>query len=324
MGKYKFKISDMISNPWFHKLKDMTKQSKPKSKPISSSSSSHTHNKKSPSYAPPRQSSTSHFSISLVAKSPHHNSPRNSLHRKRMSERKTLHKPSLKPITPLGFNNSKINGQDSSHCALPALEKSPQSFEYSFYEKEDDGFVDPSNFKVDTKNKAFTKYKTKESSSMEKACPASNLTKTPLKSHLSVKINKGKQEEDDEACRAEKKYKKQVSSGRNSSAGINLRRVNSPRIQLSGTRRSTSRSESRQLVLESYAVMKRSVDPKKDFRESMVEMIEENNIRASKDLEDLLACYLSLNAKEYHDFIIQVFEQIWRQLTKQCEKTHLM
>ncbi|CAF1864559.1 unnamed protein product [Brassica oleracea var. botrytis] len=315
MGKYKFKISDMISNPWFHKLKDMTKQSKPKSKPISSSSSSHTHNKKNPSYAPPQQSSTSHFSISLVAKSPHHNSPRNSLHRKRMSERKTLYKPSLKPITPLGFNNSKINGQDSSHCAFPALEKSTESSVYSFYQEEDDGFVDPSNFKVDTKNKAFTKYKAKGSGSIEKACPASNLTKKPLKSHLSVKINKGKQEEDDEACR-EKKYKKQVSSGRNSSAGINLRRVNSPRIQLSGTRRSTSRSESRQLVLESYAVMKRSVDPKKDFRESMVEMIEENNIRASKDLEDLLACYLSLNAKEYHDLIIQVFEQIWRQLTK--------
>ncbi|KAG2308616.1 hypothetical protein Bca52824_028364 [Brassica carinata] len=304
MGKYKFKISDMISNAWFHKLKDMTKQSKPKSKPISPSSSN-TYNKKSPcSYSLTHQSPSSHFSISLVANSPHPNSPRNSLHKKRMSERKTLYKPSLKPITPFtaaGFNKSKANRQDSSHCA--------------FYQEEDDGFVDPSNFKIDTKNKPFTKYKVKESDSIEKACPASKQTKKPIKSHLSVKIKKEKQQED-EACRAEKKYQKQVSSGRNSSAGINLRRVNSPRIQLSGRRRSTSRSESRKVVVESYAVMKRSVDPEKDFRESMVEMIEENNIRASKDLEDLLACYLSLNAKEYHDLIIQVFEQIWRQLTK--------
>ncbi|KAL0897294.1 hypothetical protein Bca101_081255 [Brassica carinata] len=235
-----------------------------------------------------------------------------------MSERKTLYKPSLKPITPFtaaGFNKSKANRQDSSQCALPALERSKESFVYSFYQEEDDGFVDPSNFKIDTKNKPFTKYKVKESDSIEKACPASKQTKKPIKSHLSVKIKKEKQQED-EACRAEKKYQKQVSSGRNSSAGINLRRVNSPRIQLSGRRRSTSRSESRQVVVESYAVMKRSVDPEKDFRESMVEMIEENSIRASKDLEDLLACYLSLNAKEYHDLIIQVFEQIWRQLKK--------
>ncbi|KAG2241488.1 hypothetical protein Bca52824_096527 [Brassica carinata] len=242
-----------------------------------------------------------------------------------MNKRKTLYKPSLKPNTPpfasAGLNKSKINGQDSSHCPFPALERSPEYFVFSFYGEEDDEFVDPPNLKIGRNSKAFTKYKVKESDSIEKACLARNPTKKQLKSHLSVKINKEKEgEEDDDECIAEKKYQKQVSSGRKSSAGINLRRVNSPRIQLSGTRRSTSRSESKQAVLESFAVMKRSVDPKKDFRESMVEMIEENNIRASKDLEDLLACYLSLNPKEYHDLIIQVFEQIWRQLTKPSKK----
>ncbi|KAF8086510.1 hypothetical protein N665_0622s0006 [Sinapis alba] len=307
MGNHKFKISDMIPSAWFHKLKDMTKQSKPKNKPFSCSSSNTCNKKKLPTDSVPHHSSASHFSNSLVAKSPHHNSPRNSIHTKRrMSKRKTLYKPSLKPNTPpfasAGFNKSKINGQDSSHCPFPALERSPEYFVYSFYEEKDDEFVDHSNFKIKTNNKA--------------CCPARNPTKKPLKPHLSVKINKEKEEDGDE-CISEKKYQKQVSSGRKSSAGINLRRVSSPRIQLSGTRRrSTSRSESKQAVLESFAVMKRSVDPKKDFRESMVEMIEENNIRASKDLEDLLTCYLSLNPKEYHDLIIQVFEQIWRQLTK--------
>jgi uncharacterized protein (TIGR01568 family) len=63
------------------------------------------------------------------------------------------------------------------------------------------------------------------------------------------------------------------------------------------------------------AVVKSSFDPQKDFRESMVEMIVENNIKASKDLEDLLACYLSLNSDEYHDLIIKVFKQIWFDLT---------
>jgi uncharacterized protein (TIGR01568 family) len=63
------------------------------------------------------------------------------------------------------------------------------------------------------------------------------------------------------------------------------------------------------------AVVKSSFDPQKDFRESMMEMIVENNIKASKDLEDLLACYLSLNSDEYHDLIIKVFKQIWFDLS---------
>lgn len=62
---------------------------------------------------------------------------------------------------------------------------------------------------------------------------------------------------------------------------------------------------------DSYAVVKSSADPRREFMESMVEMIVENNIRASKDLEELLACYLSLNSDEYHDVIISVFKQIW-------------
>uniref|UniRef100_A0A2P2Q1V0 Transcription repressor n=1 Tax=Rhizophora mucronata TaxID=61149 RepID=A0A2P2Q1V0_RHIMU len=43
----------------------------------------------------------------------------------------------------------------------------------------------------------------------------------------------------------------------------------------------------------------------------MMEMIVENNMQSSKDLEELLACYLSLNSNEYHDLIVKAFEQIW-------------
>ena len=64
-------------------------------------------------------------------------------------------------------------------------------------------------------------------------------------------------------------------------------------------------------LAESFAVVKSSRDPRRDFRESMEEMIAENGIRAAADLEDLLACYLSLNAAEYHDLIVEVFEHIW-------------
>ncbi|KAL6993649.1 Transcription repressor ofp1 [Sarracenia purpurea var. burkii] len=61
----------------------------------------------------------------------------------------------------------------------------------------------------------------------------------------------------------------------------------------------------------SFTIVKLLHDPKRNFKESMVEMIAENRILASKDLEDLLARYLSLNSDEYHSLIVKTFQQIW-------------
>ncbi|KAH6769345.1 ovate family protein 4 [Perilla frutescens var. frutescens] len=104
---------------------------------------------------------------------------------------------------------------------------------------------------------------------------------------------------------------------KSSSPGMKLR-LNSPRIgnyrRIQGRRSASSNSSSaasRRSISDSFAVVKASKDPRRDFKESMVEMIVENNIKASKDLEELLACYLSLNSDEYHDLIINVFKQIW-------------
>ncbi|KAG4982394.1 hypothetical protein JHK84_027484 [Glycine max] len=36
-----------------------------------------------------------------------------------------------------------------------------------------------------------------------------------------------------------------------------------------------------------------------------------NDENVSKQMDDLLACYLTLNADEYHDLIIKVFRQVW-------------
>ncbi|KAL2494827.1 transcription repressor OFP5-like [Forsythia ovata] len=62
-------------------------------------------------------------------------------------------------------------------------------------------------------------------------------------------------------------------------------------------------------VFDSFAVVKSSFDPRKDFRDSMVQMITEKGIRRPEELEELLACYLTLNCDEYHDLIIKVFRQ---------------
>lgn len=68
--------------------------------------------------------------------------------------------------------------------------------------------------------------------------------------------------------------------------------------------------------LESFAVVKSSFDPQQDFRDSMVEMIMERRISKAEELEELLACYLTLNSDQYHDLIIKVFRQVWFDLNQ--------
>ncbi|XP_025981542.1 transcription repressor OFP5-like [Glycine soja] len=68
--------------------------------------------------------------------------------------------------------------------------------------------------------------------------------------------------------------------------------------------------------LESFAMIKSSLDPKQDFSDSMTEMITENRISRPEEMEDLLACYLTLNADEYHDLIIKVFRQVWSDMSQ--------
>lgn len=67
-------------------------------------------------------------------------------------------------------------------------------------------------------------------------------------------------------------------------------------------------------VNESYAIMKKSADPFEDFRMSMMEMIQEKQISEPEDLEKLLTCFLSLNAKDHHAVIVAAFTEVWEEL----------
>ncbi|CAN6450597.1 unnamed protein product [Victoria cruziana] len=67
-------------------------------------------------------------------------------------------------------------------------------------------------------------------------------------------------------------------------------------------------------VGESFAVVKRSTDPYKDFHTSMMEMITEKQMSEAADLEQLLHCFLSLNAPQHHGIIVRVFSDIWNAL----------
>jgi uncharacterized protein (TIGR01568 family) len=70
-------------------------------------------------------------------------------------------------------------------------------------------------------------------------------------------------------------------------------------------------------------MVKCSFNPQQDFRDSMLEMIKEKRIRRPEELEELLACYLTLNSDEYHDLIIEVFRQVWFDLTQSWLNTEL-
>ncbi|XP_047972404.1 transcription repressor OFP3-like [Salvia hispanica] len=67
-------------------------------------------------------------------------------------------------------------------------------------------------------------------------------------------------------------------------------------------------------ISNSFAVVKSSFNPQQDFRDSMVEMIQEKGIRHREELQELLACYLTLNSDRHHDLIINVFQQVWFEL----------
>ncbi|XP_062181293.1 transcription repressor OFP1-like [Phragmites australis] len=77
----------------------------------------------------------------------------------------------------------------------------------------------------------------------------------------------------------------------------------------------TSSSRRRSVARRSFAVVKASTDPPKDFRDSMVEMIVENDVHAPEDLQELMECYLSLNSREYHGVIMEVFRGIWLEMS---------
>ncbi|KAL5989795.1 hypothetical protein ACLOJK_010689 [Asimina triloba] len=76
------------------------------------------------------------------------------------------------------------------------------------------------------------------------------------------------------------------------------------------------RETEKRRAFDSFAVVKHSFNPHQDFRDSMIEMILEHAIGQPEELENLLACYLSLNSDKYHDTIVKVFGEVWFDLNR--------
>lgn len=319
MGNYRFRLSDMIPNAWFYKLRDMSK--------TKSTTTSTAHNKKqaSGSYytaAPPQ---SHHFSqprnsfyytprvsqFNNSPKFPHfHDPPRKSSKRSRPN-RKTIYKPSPKHTS---LTDTTQTLQDFFHS--PTTNSSPLSVHESpSSESTQSGLATASwctscTCRVSSSTSDIiidvTDARKIDNSSGFDLSPEIELKLPPIitKPAITKPVSRNKQ-----TLLSGKKVKEASQTpARKSASGVRLR-ANSPKLAMS--KRVVQKASQRKNLTESFAIVKSSFDPKKDFMESMMEMIVENNIRASKDLEELLACYLSLNSVEYHDVIVKAFEQIW-------------
>ncbi|KAF3565019.1 hypothetical protein DY000_02017783 [Brassica cretica] len=282
MGTHKFRFSDMMPPSWLYKLKGMSRSSRkhlpssPKRLSTDASSSRNTLRLSSSPYHPQGSSSP-------PPKSPF----------KRKLKRKTVYKPSSR----LKLSSSSSSDHRSKPSSANAVSDSTvgSSSDPLSSSPSDQYYLE--SHSVDVKNNHSVKKQVSEDPSVTyNSSP--DLSETIKKPPLEIK--------------RQQKLKKPKAG----STGIRIR-ANSPRIARKKTKGRTSpQPMMKKETAESFAIVLTSVDPEKDFRESMVEMIVENKMKEQKDLEDLLACYLSLNSSEYHDTIIKAFEKTWFHLTR--------
>lgn len=349
MGNYRFKLSDMLPNAWFYKLnhtstsktrklqnlthKSSNKkvQSKTKSSPFSSSSTA----------AAPQQTchlrKSYHFNRDFKLTSLLSEPPRKSSNRRR-STKKT------KAFRKLIANSSVSSQYSSCHVSQGSIYSKPNDTSelVQNYSSDDPVFCDlDSKFKrvkVDSPSNHYD-YRIENNNSFgnhnyEKV---ENSDKFDLLSQLELKPIITKLDKGDHGMKPAMKFQgssmkfEEESScsikndiGEKNECPVRKLRVNSgvklraksPKIapkrltQVQG--RGSVSSHSR---LMSVAIVKESIDPDKDFKESMMEMIIEHNMSTKEEFEQLLACYLSLNPGTYHELIAKVFEQIWFEIT---------
>ncbi|KVI03214.1 transcription repressor OFP1-like [Cynara cardunculus var. scolymus] len=297
MANYRLRISNMIPNSWFYKLKDNKSSSKMTKKESITSSSS------SSSLSSAGTLTKTHNDDQVQRKSYYFTRDLNVPNRKKEDSPESPRKSSKKkrPITqkkPLHRNSvpGELNSVVKCHCRV-----TPESV----WTESNPG-----------SNSSDTEFQSPESLN----CPCktiSNYDDVYRKLDLPPIITKPAKPEEfgsgkwviEEGGGSLSVKVKRLPGGKAKGNIYSPRIGNRVRVQaINGGRKSIG---NRRGLSASMAVVKTSVNPHKDFKESMVEMIMENNIKSSKDLEDLLACYLSLNSDEYHELIIKVFKQIW-------------
>ncbi|KAK1312717.1 hypothetical protein QJS10_CPA07g01279 [Acorus calamus] len=309
MGNYRFRLSDMIPNAWFYKLKYMTTT---------------THNNKNPSKHKPPLSSTPKPLFSPPPNHHHHQPHRPSYYYSAAASplpdppRRSKRKPRRRSTTTA--KTSDAAAVVSAGCSCKAVWAKAESdgpdplSPLKLDSRADERLLPPPRPGLDDDNYDYYDDDGRDCMVIDvdheelmqaQEQPAWGFGLRPVSTRPTP--------EKSSLCKTQ--TGRRSLGGAPTAAGVRLRAVGgSPRLKVNTPHRRSSAGVRRRRS-EGLAVVKASTDPQRDFRESMVEMIVENNIRASKDLEELLACYLSLNSDEYHDVIVKVFQQIWFDLT---------
>lgn len=318
MGKYKFRFSDMVPNAWFYKLRDMGSHTRRRNHNYWGTSTSQlakksfTSQSSSPKISLVANRASYYYSTAVLEAKLSLNSPVHLTRRQdvdlpvdpprksKRRHRKVLfkcHSPKL-VSTPSSIRCNCSDGIDNHGINIT------KNYETHIFDSEKPtGFADFSSGSTDRKRSTSKRSeKTKNSSNLIELA----LSPIRTRSNQAFKVN-------DDSFYTENK-RPDLKTKRASPAVHRIRkRVVSPRIT---TKNATKEKKLNRDRKESLAVMKYSSDPQRDFMESMIEMIIANNMRSSNDLEDLLACYLSLNSVNYHSVIVKVFKQVWLDLNR--------
>ncbi|XP_057534046.1 transcription repressor OFP1-like [Amaranthus tricolor] len=294
MGKYRFKFSDMMPNAWFYKLKDMGKSRST----MANSRVTKTINQTA-TITSTTTTKSQHPNKSYMFTDPLYSSPRNYA---RISNGLCSSSPCRKTRRTTIYKQKSHNSDQPIYYSLSSSELDSPEFSSKPYEQQGN------RVEFEAELSMFDELGSWSSSSCRVSSSTADII-IDLNHHNdhrdSISRKFQKLNEFDAASELELRpilTKVPAESCHNKTDSYESTSKNARKLKKS--RKSSSLSDS-------FAIVKSSLDPCRDFKDSMMEMIMENNIKGFKDLEELLACYLSLNCKEYHPVIVDAFEQIW-------------
>lgn len=300
MGKQRFRLSHMIPNAWFYRLRDMNTAA-------ASGNTTASHNKKPLLTSSQRQNNQRNsFCYTPKLHQVYTSSPnKNTIFNKPPSSKHVLGSIYIQPTDLTPTDQDLFLSPTSSYYESPlseptrSLDKLPST--YCGCGVTSTSMIDA---KVEFNRKSYTK-EIQDSSGcqeIELQKPPQIITKS--KRDASTIVEK----KNEETCSQNSISIKRSKETRRKKPVVKIR-PNSSKTKV--CKRMVHGNNDHKRLSSSCCIVKSTFDPQKDLRESMMEMIVENNIRSSKDLEKLLACYLSLNSNNYHDTIIKAFEEIW-------------
>ncbi|XP_073147254.1 transcription repressor OFP3-like [Henckelia pumila] len=307
MRNHKFRLADMMPNAWFYKLRDMNKtrnQMIPfhamiKKKQLPNYPTTTQIPPNDPTFKHTSESVTTLYNSTKIIMSTD-DSPSSS---KKKPKRKTIYRPSPKQdTTTTNFLESPSSEFDSPDRYYSYDHQSfDEMLEYPCSRKIEKAAAE---FDMIISEPTLPRILTKPTTKQDKIIDSSHVD---TENYFSIQPNKTK---------TNPATRKSVSRYSRRSLKIKNKKMAETSC---GTRKIMSTCKELEkkacncncFYSESFAMVKSSLDPEKDFRDSMKEMIAEKNIKASRELEELLACYLSLNSTQYHHLIIKAFEQIW-------------